>query len=146
MSRFSRLTPVFVSFLFVMGFMLHLTNLGQYAAHGRTHLEYLMSPTVDATLAVWMTGCAALLTFGARSFFAAYEVRGWRKAVYWVMTAYVTLSLPGHFRYLATQDASYFDIFPWWLSAALLPYYALLITYLLTLRPRGVAGERAVLA
>jgi hypothetical protein len=144
MSRFTRFTPVFVSFLFVMGFSLHVSNLGQYVAHGQTHLETLISRTSDGALAGWMAWCAVLLIFGAKSFFATYEVHGWRKVVYWVATGYVTLSLPGHFKFLASGDVSYFQIFPWWFSAVLLGCYTLLIAFFLSMKPKEGASGKAV--
>jgi hypothetical protein len=100
---------------------------------------------MDTVLAGWMTYCAVLLIFGARQVFAHYEVRGWRRAVYWVVTGYVTLSLPGHYRYLATHDITYFQFFPWWFSPVIMTVYVLFIAFLLSLRPREAqAGVAAV--
>jgi hypothetical protein len=134
-NRIARFTPYCVSFLLVLGFGLHLSNLGQYLAHGQTRLRDIVTPTFDGALTAWMGWCAALLIFGARGFFAEFDVRGWRKGVYWVVTFYVTASIPGHLRYLVTRDTTYFDIFPWWFSPLIMIVYVAFIAYFVSLRP-----------
>jgi hypothetical protein len=133
MKRQSRFTTYFVPFLLVMGFILHLVNLGQYIQHGHTNLGSIISPTTDCVLALWMAYCSALLIFGSRSFFLSYEVTGKKRVIYWVATFYVTASLPGHALYLITHNQHYFDLFPWWFSPVIMVVYVFLIAFFLTL-------------
>ena len=137
MNRLARFTPSFVSFLLVLGFGLHLTNLGHYLAHGETRLRDIITPLSDGVLAAWMAWCAVLLVFGARALRAHFDVRGWRTVVYWLVTFYVTASLPGHVRYLATRDTTYFDAFPWWFSPLIMSVYVAFIAYFVSLKPRS---------
>ena len=134
----TRFTPYFVSILLTLGFGLHLANLGQYVKNGHTSLSQIISPTMDAILGGWMSYCAVLLIGGAKAFFARFQASGWRTVVYWVVTFYVTVSVPGHVRYLATGDTRYFDLFPWWFSPLIMGVYVLFIAYFVTLRVRGV--------
>ena len=137
MKTAERLTPVFVVVLLTMGFTLHLANLGQYAHQHQTRLASIISPVMDGMLGLWMAFCAALLLFRWRPFFAAYQVRGWKRAVYWILAFYVTASVPGHVRYVLTRDTSYFDFFPWWFSAIIMAVYVLFIAFLLSLLAPG---------
>src|SRR5205809_5200706 len=137
MKRQVQLLPIFVTILFVMGFSLHLASFGQYLASGRADLLHIITPTFDAVLGAWMLYCGVLLVFGRKRFFALYDVHGWRTAVYWLITAYVTLSLPGHARYQLTHDPSYFEMFPWWFSPVIMSVYIFFCAYLLTLSPRS---------
>jgi hypothetical protein len=137
MSKQARFIPYFVSFLLVLGFGLHLTNLGNYVARGSTALASIITPTTDIVLASWMAYCAVLLIGGAREVFRQHAVHGWRKVVYWVLTFYVTASLPGHFRYILTGDTRYFDIFPWWFSPLIMGVYVLFIAFLVSVAQRG---------
>ena len=140
MKTLERLTPAFVVVLLTMGFTLHLANLGQYAHSHHTRLASIISPVMDGTLGVWMAFCAVVLLLRWRSFFAAYDLRGWKRVVYWILTFYVAVSVPGHVRYVATRNTSYFDFFPWWFSPIIVSVYVLFIAFLLSLRMDGRRG------
>jgi hypothetical protein len=137
MKTVERLTPAFVVVLLTMGFTLHLANLGQYAHHHQTRLASIISPVMDGMLGLWMALCAALLLLRWRPFFDAYQMHGWRQVVYWILTVYVTASVPGHVRYVLTRDTSYFDFFPWWFSPIIMVVYVLFIAFLLSLLAQG---------
>ena len=137
MDRQARLTTYFVPFLLVMGFSLHLVNLGQYIEYGHTNLASIISPTTDCVLTLWMAYCSALLILGAGRFFRAYEVTGRKRMVYWVATFYVTASLPGHAFYIVTHNQRYFDFFPWWFSPIIMVVFVFFISFFLALSPRA---------
>jgi hypothetical protein len=123
-----------VPLLMVAGFTVHLVNLAHYLQYGQAEIKGVLLPAVDAVLAVWMTYCAIGLIFGFKRFFERFALRGlWRRAAYWAITFYVTASLPGHIRFLAFGDTSYFDTFPWWFSPIIMTVYALIIIYFQTL-------------
>jgi len=133
LGRQVRLIPFFVSFLLVIGFALHLVNLGRYLSTGQSELAAIFTPATDAVLTTWMAYCSILLIAGARRFFARYHVVGWRKVVYWLVAFYVTASLPGHLSFLTTGNTSYFDTFPVWFSPIIMTVYVLFIAYFVTL-------------
>jgi hypothetical protein len=82
-----------------------------------------------------MAYCALALLARYRQFARTYDLTAsGRKLGYWAITAYITLSLPGHVLFLITGDARFFGAFPWWFSLAILPLYALVVVYVVTLR------------
>jgi uncharacterized membrane protein YhdT len=94
-----------------------------------------------------------VLIFRFRHFFRAYDMSSTgRRLGYWAITAYVTVSLPGHVLFLLTGDTRFFDGFPWWFSLVIMPVYVLVVAYVLTLRPRdgdapsASAGRSAAIA
>lgn len=123
-----------VPLLMTGGFSVHLINLAHHIHFGQTGIKSVLLPTVDAVLAVWMTYCAVGLIFGHQHFFQRFDIcAGWRRVAYWIVTVYVTVSLPGHFSFLIFGDTRYFDAFPWWFSPIIMAVYVLIIVYFQTL-------------
>jgi hypothetical protein len=86
-----------------------------------------------------MAYCALGLIFGYRHFFQQFGItERWRRVAYWLITFYVTASLPGHFNFLVLGDTRYFDVFPWWFSPVIMAVYVLMSTYFLTLSESGI--------
>jgi hypothetical protein len=126
----------FVPLLMTGGLFAHLVNIAHYLETGRAGIREVLRPLVDGTLTTLMVYCAIGLVVSARRFFRRFSVTSrWRKVVYGLVTFYVCASVPGHVRYLATGDTSYFDIFPWWFSLVIMPVYLLVIAYFFTLPP-----------
>jgi hypothetical protein len=120
------------------GFFVHLISASRHLADDRSSVGDILLRPVDVALFVLMAYCAVVLLTRARQFARTYDLRGvGRRAGYWAITAYVTVSLPGHVLFLVTGDTRFFDGFPWWFSLVILPVYALVVAYVLTLRPVG---------
>jgi hypothetical protein len=122
-----------VPLLMTMGFTIHLVNLAHYLRDGHTAIREVILPGVDVVLGSWMAYCAVGLILGFKGFFERFAVHGWRVIVYWIVTFYVTASVPGHVLFLLRGDTRYFDVFPWWFSPIIMCVYVLFILYFTTL-------------
>jgi hypothetical protein len=92
---------------------------------------------VDLVLATLMVFCAAALILRHREMAAAYDIASVSRRIgYWLITFYITASIPGHLLFLTSGNTAYFDVFPWWFSLIIEPVYVLIIAYFVTLAPR----------
>ncbi len=135
------------------GFFVHLINLSRHLRDEASQVGDILLRPVDGALFLIMAYCAVVLIFRFRHFFRAYDMSSTgRRLGYWAITAYVTVSLPGHVLFLLTGDTRFFDGFPWWFSLVIMPVYVLVVAYVLTLRPRdgdapsASAGRSAAIA
>ncbi len=121
------------------GFFVHLINASRHLHDEESQVGDILLRPVDGALFLLMAYCALAMLARSRQFARTYDLttRG-RKLGYWAITAYVTLSLPGHILFLITGDTRFFGAFPWWFSLVILPVYVLVVVYVLTLRPRRV--------
>ena len=118
------------------GFFVHLISASRHLADDSARVGDILLRPVDGALFVLMLYCAVALLTRARAFARTYDLTTpGRRLGYWAITAYVTVSLPGHVLFLTTGDTRFFDGFPWWFSLVILPAYALVVAYLVTLRP-----------
>jgi hypothetical protein len=119
------------------GFFVHLISASRHLQDDGSQVGDILLRPVDGALFLTMAYCAVVLILRFRHFFRAYDVSSTgRRLGYWAITAYVTLSLPGHILFLLTGDTRFFDGFPWWFSLVIMPVYVLVVAYVLTLRPR----------
>jgi hypothetical protein len=124
-----------VPLLMMGGFMVHAINLATYIQFGATALNRILLPAADIFLAFMMVYCAVGLIVFHKQFFAAFRlISVWRKVSYWIITFYITASIPGHFMFLVLGNTSYFDFFPWWFSPIIMVVYVLFISYFLSLK------------
>jgi hypothetical protein len=126
------------------GFFVHLINASRHLHDDESQVGDILLRPVDGALFVLMAYCALALLARSRQFARTYDMaaRG-RRLGYWAITAYVTLSLPGHILFLVTGDPRFFGAFPWWFSLAILPLYLLVVVYVVTLRPLRVGAAPA---
>lgn len=124
------------------GFFVHLINASRHLRDEGSQVGDILLRPVDGALFLLMAYCALALLARSRQFADTYDVttRG-RKLGYWAITAYVTISLPGHALFLLTGDTRFFGAFPWWFSLVIMPVYVLVVVYVVTLRP-GQLGAR----
>jgi hypothetical protein len=127
------------------GFFLHLINFCRTLTfEGASAADIVLWP-VDFALFTLMVYSSAALILRRRAFAARFHMEApWRRVGYWLITAYVTLSLPIHIQFLATGRADMINNAPWWFSGAILPVYVAILAYFFTLRsradaPRGMA-------
>jgi hypothetical protein len=126
------------------GFFVHLINASRHLQYDRSQVGDILLRPVDGALFLLMAYCAVALLARSRQFARTYDLTGrGRRLGYWAITAYVTVSLPGHILFLATGDTRFFGAFPWWFSLAILPLYLLVVVYVVTLRPRQVGAPPA---
>lgn len=126
----------FVPMLLTAGFTIHLINASRYLLTGSSNVGDILSRPVDLFLFSLMLFCAVALITRRKAMFATYDLTALpRRVGYWVITAYVTVSLPGHVAYLTTGSTAYLDIFPWWFSPLIMVVYVAMIGYFVTLRP-----------
>ena len=127
------------------GFFVHLINASRHLQEDGSRVGDILLRPVDAALFLLMAYCAVALLARSRQFARTYDLtaRG-RKLGYWAITAYITLSLPGHVLFLLTGDTRFFDAFPWWFSLVILPLYVLVVVYVVTLRRRQVGAPPAL--
>jgi hypothetical protein len=127
------------------GFFVHLINASRHLRDERSQVGDILLRPVDGALFLLMAYCAIALLARSRQFAHTYDLttKG-RKLGYWAITAYITLSLPGHILFLLTGDSRFFGAFPWWFSLVILPVYALVVAYVVTLRPRQVDTQPAL--
>lgn len=126
-----------IPLLITGGIFVHLVNIGNYLRHGEARIGDVLHPVVDAPLAVMMIYSAIGLIHW-RHFFEKFGIASaWRKAGYALIAFYIIASIPGHVSFLASGDKRYFEFFPWWFSVVLMPIYALMIVYFVTLQPRA---------
>jgi hypothetical protein len=142
------------------GFFVHLISASRHLQDDRSEVGDILLRPVDGALFLVMAYCAVALSARSRQFADTYDMSPLsRKLGYWAITAYVTLSLPGHAMFLLTGDTRFFDSFPWWFSLVIMPVYALVVWYVLTLaplrgdtppasaarlaEPQGAAGQQA---
>jgi hypothetical protein len=123
------------------GFFVHLINASRHLRDDRSQVADILLRPVDLALFLLMAHCAVALIVRSRQFARTYDLTPiGRRLGYWAITAYVTVSLPGHVLFLLTGDTRFFDAFPWWFSFVIMPVYVLVVAYVLTLRPRQVAA------
>jgi hypothetical protein len=125
-----------VPLLMMGGFMVHLIRLAQYLQNGTADLSLILLPQVDLVLTLLMIYCSIIMIGLWRRFFRVFKMSAnWRKVVYWMITFYITASIPGHISYLAFGDTSYFNFFPWWFSPIIMVVYIAFIMYFFSLKP-----------
>lgn len=125
----------FVPMLLTAGFVLHLINASRYLLTGSSALTDIVSWPVDLGLFALMLFCAVALIARRKAMFATYDLSALpRRVGYWVITVYITASLPGHLFYLTTGSTVYLDIFPWWFSPLIMVVYVGMIGYFISLR------------
>ena len=110
------------------GFYLHLTRLFV----GDTILiQYILTPLFDQLFAVPMTlaGIAGIMSWKQMGF----RSRG-HKAFMRFIVIYITVSIPLHIATYFTHSTEFTRVFPIWLSAAYLPFFAAVILAILRLR------------
>ena len=114
--------------------MVHLINLGRYIHFGKAELSFILLPVVDFPLGLLMLYCAIILIFRYKQLFAIFDMSAiWRKVVYWLITFYIAMSIPGHVSFLSSGDTTYFDFWPWWFSPIIMVVYILFIIFFFTL-------------
>jgi hypothetical protein len=123
------------------GFFVHLINASRHLRDDRSQVADILLRPVDLALFLLMAHCAVALIARSRQFARIYDLTSvGRRLGYWAITAYVTLSLPGHVLFLVTGDTRFFDAFPWWFSLVILPGYVLIVVYVVTLSRREVGA------
>lgn len=123
-----------VPLLMMGGLMVHLINLGRYIHFGKAELSFILLPVVDFPLGLLMLYCAIILIFRYKQLFAIFDMSAiWRKVVYWLITFYIAMSIPGHVSFLSSGDTTYFDFWPWWFSPIIMVVYILFIIFFFTL-------------
>jgi len=126
----------FVPMLLTAGFVIHLINASRYLLTGSSNVADIISPPVDLCLFTLMLFCAVALIARRKTMFATYDLTALpRRIGYWVITVYITASLPGHLFFLTTGSTMYFDMFPWWFSLLIMVVYVVMIGYVVSLRP-----------
>ncbi len=119
------------------GFFIHLVSAARHLRDDGAQVADVLLRPVDLALFLLMAYCAVALVARRRQVARTYDLSATpRRVGYWAITAYVTVSLPGHVLFLLTGDTRFFDGFPWWFSLAILPVYALVVAYVVTLRSR----------
>jgi len=128
----------FVLILITGGFFIHLINVSRHYAVGASKVGDILQWPVDFCLTAIMIYCAVALIVRWRVFTQAFDVASLARRIgYWAITFYITASVPGHLLFLSTGNTKYFDAFPWWFSLIIMPVYALIIAYFITLKPRS---------
>ena len=123
-----------VPLLMMGGLMVHLINIGRYIHFGKAELSFILLQVVDFPLGLLMLYCAIILIFRYKQLFAIFDMSAiWRKVVYWLITFYITMSIPGHVSFLSSGDTTYFDFWPWWFSPIIMVVYILFIIFFFTL-------------
>jgi hypothetical protein len=125
------------------GFFVHLISVSRRVEDSQAQVGDIVLWPVDLALFVLMAYCSVTLITRFRHFASAYELATTgRKLGYWAITAYVTVSLPGHAVFLLTGDTGFFDGFPWWFSVVILPVYVLVVGYVVTLQRQAVPATQ----
>jgi hypothetical protein len=138
-----------VPVLIAGGAFLHIIRLSRYFLRGDASVGDYLTWQVDLVLALLMVWASVALIFRRREFAAKYDISSRARRIgYWIITAYITLSIPGHFVFITTGNTGFFEAFPWWFSLSLQPIYVVVIGYFATLVPRGLApaGQPAAAA
>lgn len=126
----------FTPMLLTAGFTIHLINASRHLLTGGSEVTDIISWPVDLCLFLLMLFCAVALIARHKAMFATYDLTALpRRVGYWVITVYVTASLPGHIAYLTTGNTAYFDVFLWWFSLLIMVVYVVMIGYFVSLRP-----------
>ena len=126
------------------GFFVHLINASRHLRDEGSQVGDILLRPVDGALFLLMAYCSLALLTRSRQFADTYDLTTRsRKLGYWAITAYVTLSLPGHILFLLTGDPRFFGAFPWWFSLVIMPVYALVVVYVVTMRRRQVGAPPA---
>lgn len=134
----------FVPMLMTAGFFIHLINVSRYLLTGHSAVADILTWPVDLCLTLLMAYCAVALIARRRAMVAAFDLTPLpRRVGYWVITFYITASLPGHLLFLTTGNSAYFEAFPWWFSLVIMPVYVVMTVYFLLLRPATGALEHA---
>jgi hypothetical protein len=119
------------------GFFVHLISASRHLQDDGSRVGDILLRPVDGALFLIMAYCSVAMIARSRQFARTYDMTSTGRWLgYWAITAYVTLSLPGHILFLLTGDTRFFDGFPWWFSLVIMPVYVLIVVYVLTLRPR----------
>lgn len=127
-----------VPLLMMGGFMVHMINLGRYIHFGKADISFILLPAVDLPLGLMMLYCAIILIFRHKQFFSIFDMDAtWHKAIYWLITFYISMSIPGHVSFLASGDTSYFDFWPWWFSPIIMVVYILFMLFFYTLEEKS---------
>ncbi len=131
-----KLVPVLIS----GGFFIHLITVTRHFADPQSKPGDVLLWPVDLVLATLMVFCAATLILRYRAFDRQFRIDSLaRKLGYWLVTGYLTISIPGHAMFLLSGNTGFFDGFPWWFSLVILPVYLLILAYFFTLRPTAHA-------
>ena len=118
--------------------MVHLINLGRYIHFGKADISFILLPAVDLPLGLMMLYCAIILIFRHKQLFSIFDMDAtWRKAIYWLITFYISMSIPGHVSFLLSGDTSYFDFWPWWFSPIIMVVYILFMLFFYTLEEKS---------
>lgn len=115
-------------FVIAIGFYLHLTRLFV----GDTILiGYILTPLFDQLFAIPMAyaGVAGILSWKRMTFRSSAH-----KVFVRFIVIYITVSIPIHVATYFTQSTEFTRIFPIWLSAVYLPFFAAVILALFRLR------------
>ncbi|WP_099023727.1 hypothetical protein [Mycolicibacterium palauense] len=133
----------FVPMLMTAGFVIHLINASRHLLTGSSDVAEIISWPVDLCLFALMLFCSVALIARRKTVFAAYDLAtAPRRVGYWVITGYITASLPGHLFFLTTGSTVYFDVFPWWFSLLIMAVYLVMIGYFVSLRPVARTSQR----
>jgi hypothetical protein len=124
------------------GFFVHLINASRHLRDDGSQVADILLRPVDLALFLLMAHCAVALIVRSRQFAHTYDLTSaGRRLGYWAITAYVTLSLPGHVLFLLTGNPRFFDAFPWWFSFVIMPVYLLIVVYVVSLSRRQVGAS-----
>lgn len=133
----------FVPMLLTAGFVIHLINASRHLLTGSSDVADILTWPVDLGLFLLMLFCAVALFARRKAMFAVYDLSALpRRVGYWVITVYVTASLPGHLLFLTTGSTVYFDVFPSWFSLLIMVVYVVMIGYFVSLRPAARTAIR----
>lgn len=129
------------------GFFVHLISASRHIQDSQAQVGDILLGPVDLALSLIMAYCSVALITRSGQFARTYDLGTTMQSLdYWAITAYVTLSLPGHAPFLLTGDTRFFDGFPGWISIVIMPVYVLVVGYVLTLRRRPVPRSGAAAA
>jgi uncharacterized membrane protein YhdT len=127
------------------GFFVHLISASRHLRDPGSEVGDILLKPVDTALFLVMAYAAVALVCRSRQFARTYDMSAPGRTVgYWAITAYVTLSLPGHALFLVTGNTRFFDGFPWWFSLVIMPMYVLIVLYIVTLPPQQDAPPPGV--
>ncbi|MDY6999093.1 MAG: hypothetical protein SW019_21065 [Actinomycetota bacterium] len=132
----------FVPMLLTAGFTIHLINASRHLLTGSSTVADIVSRPVDFCLFALMLFCSIALIARRKAVFATYDLTApARRVGYWIITVYVTASLPGHVAYLTTGSTGYLDFFPWWFSPLIMVVYVVMIGFFVSLRPAAASSS-----
>ena len=111
-----------------VGIYLHVTRLFLDPAE---LIAKIYTPNFDLALFIPMLYTAICMLV-----FRGTIARGkrWRTVVYWIIATYFWISVPIHLRAQVTQSNDFVFAFPRWYSVILLPWLALQLYFLMTMK------------